>query len=389
MTPLRLFGILLTVWSGFASLAAPPVFAQVAGVADRVEVMTETEIAFPQGMTFSTSIDVPSDAPDIDAVQLLYRIGSDQTLNMDIVDPAEYSLASGTVEIDAFVDLLSAFVPVGVQLTFFWEILLNDGSAVQTADESVRWMDNRFAWEERRSDHVTLYSYGFDDDFADMMLTESQATVDELVSRYELEGIPPLTIWVYPSFGDFRGTMQGNSREAIAGVTYPGLDTILAVVPDGDVDEFGRVIPHEISHQVLFAATDNPYGAPPLWFDEGIATHTQIGGTGSFARMVQMALEDGQLFEISSLETSFPYQPRLATLAYASSWSMISYIEETWGNEGIAALIVAFGEGMSPDDAIQASLSITTDELDDAWKAWIDVHSGGASDRRLRRARLW
>jgi hypothetical protein len=306
-------------------------------------------------------------------VQLLYRIGSDPTLNLEIVSPSEFTVDEQDLQVDTFVDFLASFVPFGVPLTYSWEIMLTDGEVLETVEESTYWMDNRFDWDERTSDQVTLFTYDTDGGFADMMLAESQGTIDELESRYALDDVAPMTIWVYPSYEDFQGTRQGNSREAIAGLTYPGLDTIVAVVPNGNSAELGRVIPHEVSHQVLFAATDNAYGAPPLWFDEGIATHIQDGGNEYFAQMVFNANVDGTLFNIASLESSFPFQPTQATLAYASSWSMIAYIEERWGPEGIAALIDAFASGLPTDAAIQSALGITLEELDLAWKAWISL----------------
>lgn len=371
MTLRRLMIVAALILSVVAQ-ARPVAAQQGAATPEPIKTATETAIEFPQGMTFATSIAVPAGS-EVDAVQLLFTIGSDPTLNLEVVSPSEYTVSGDTVQIDAFIDLLNAMVPLGVSLTFNWEILLANGDVVTTVNESTQWMDPRFDWDELSSDQIRLYTYDMDGDFADMMLAESQAAVDELEARYSLDAIPPLSIWVYPSQEDFQGTMQGNSRESIAGVTYPGLDTIVAVIPDGDEDEFGRVIPHEISHQVLFAATDNAYGPPPIWFDEGLATHTQIGGTSHYAEMVSNANAEGALFHISSLEASFPYQPQQATLAYASSWSVISYIEATWGPEGIAALIDAFAAGMPTDEAVMTALEVSVDDLDAGWKAWISV----------------
>lgn len=336
-----------------------------------VAIATSTDIDFPQGMTFSATIPLWASAPEVDAVQLLYRIASDPTINLEIVPLTDVVVDDNGVRINTFVDLLSGFVPVGVELTFSWELLLADGSAVITSDETTRWMDDRFDWQERDSDQVRLYTYNTDRAFADMMLSESQAAIDALESTYALDAIPPISIWVYPSYEDFAGTLQGNQREAVAGVTYPGMDTTVVVVSDGDEGEFGRVVPHEISHQVLFAATRNAYGPPPVWFDEGMATHAQIGGTDSFAGMVSRAEADGVLFDIQSLSESFPYGPAQATLAYASSWSMITYIEERWGPEGITRMVDAFAGGLPVEEAVPAALGLTIDDLDAAWKDWI------------------
>ena len=339
-----------------------------------IDVSTETAVEFPNGMTFSAGIPLGVTDADVGTVQLLYRIASDPTLNLEIISPDDYAVDVGQLQVTTFVDFLTGFVPLGIELTYNWEIILTDGSVVTTADESTQWRDNRFDWEVLTSDQVRMYVYGTDGDFARMMLEESQATIDALESTYGLDAIPPTSIWVYPSYEDFAGTFQGNAREAIAGVTYPGMDTILVIVPNGDEREFGRVVPHEISHQVLFAATENAYGPPPLWFDEGMATHTQIGGNEHFTQMVANAQADGTLFDIQSLAASFPFQPQQATLAYATSWSMISYIEERWGPEGIAAMIDAFADGMAIEDVVPEALGISLDELNTAWKAWVETN---------------
>lgn len=337
-------------------------------------VTTETEVTFPEGMTFTATIPLGNGGVAVETVQILYRIASDPTLNLEVVSPGDYALEDGSLRVETFVDFLTGFVPLGVELTYSWEVMLADGSVIETADEVAQWRDTRFEWDVLTSDQVRLYTYDTGDEFAGMMLERSQATIDDLERTYGLDAIPPLSIWVYPSYEDFRGTLQGNSREAIAGVTYPGMDAMVVIVPDGDEREFGRVVPHEISHQVLFAATQNAYSHPPLWFDEGMATHTQIGGTDNYAGMVANAHADGALFDIQSLESSFPFQPQEATLAYASSWSMIAYIEERWGPEGIARLIDAFANGLPIDAAVPTALGISLDELNDAWKAWVSIN---------------
>lgn len=364
---------LLTIatWSPVAMVTA----AQVPATGDAVEVTTEVESSFPQGMTFSTSIPLPSDDSMVDAVQIVYRTASDPTLHLDLLESSAWEVVDGQVQVAAFVDFLYAFIPSGVDVTFSWEVSLEDGSILRTADEVTQWADNRYDWELRTSEQVRMYTYGASDDFADMMLDTSQSTIDELESRYNLESIPSVTIWVYDSYDDFSGTLQGNMRDSIAGLTYADLDTIVAIVPDGNEREFGRVILHEISHQAIFAATENPYGVPPMWFIEGIALHTQVGGTEFFAEMVKNALEDGTLFDIQSLDANFPYQPQQATLAYAASWSMLLYIETTWGPDGTSLLVDAFAAGLPTDEAVQSALGVSLDDLNDGWRAWVDIGS--------------
>ncbi len=219
--------------------------------------------------------------------------------------------------------------------------------------------------------------FDLDPIFAEKILESAQTTVSDLERRFALARSAPMSVWVYPSSDAFRGAQQPNSREAVAGASYPGYLLITAIIPDGNDREIGRVIPHEVSHQILHQATENPFTSPPLWFDEGIATHYQTGGTDGFLDMVIRAHEGDELFALSSLDASFPYAPEQATLAYAASWSIITYIRGVHGDEGIGAMIRAFGSGMPYPTAIETALGMSQDQLDQEWRAWI-MHQGAA-----------
>lgn len=358
-------------------IAAAPVFAQPATphVDDvaRLELESDVALDFPQGMTISTEVawdDTYNDA----WVELLYTVAGDDTANLAFV-PLESVSTGEEMPLTATLDLQAMFVPSGVTLDYWWRVVDDGGPVAESAPEQTSWFDDRWDWRELQTDQVRLHHYGHDSAFAQKMLDSSQATVTELESRFSLPRSAPLDIWVYPSGEDFRGAQQPNSRESIAGASYPGYFLIVAVVPDGSTNEVGRVILHEVSHQVLYQATDNPFTYPPLWFDEGMATHFQVGGTDGFMEMVVRAHRDNTLFDITSLDASFPYLPAQATLAYATSWSIVEYIEVTWGDEGISRLIAAYATGVPYDEALVDALGVDGDELNHDWRAWVASHA--------------
>lgn len=355
--------LLLLLWVAVPALArsADPIV---------VEVETQATSSFPEGIAFEAEIPVES-GTDITDASLYYRVASDPTLNEASVAPDALVEGDDHVSVARFIDLQTAYIPPGVSLEFFWELTITGGDTVVTTPESVLWIDSRFDWDVSNSEQITLYTYGMTADFVAWMLEQSQATLDDLESRYGLDPVGTIAIWIYPDSGDFSGARQPNMRESVAAIAYPGSSLVVAIVPDGNEREFWRVIPHEISHQVLFHATDNPFAPPPIWLDEGLATHYQTGGTDHYAAMVWRAASSGTLFDITSLNVSFPYQPFQATLAYAASWSIVDYIEATWGPDGIARLIAAFGEGLPVDEAIEAALDVSPSQLNTDWHAWV------------------
>lgn len=348
-------------------LLVAPVSAQTPAP---LAVETKVTPDFPSGIAFEATVPIEPGIA-ISRASLFYRIAGDATLNEAPVALSIPGAEGVDVALSRFVDLQSAFIPPGVTLEFFWELETGNGDMLRTAWDSTRWIDSRFDWETAQSGQVTLHTYGMDEEFAEWMLDESRTTLEDLHQRYDLDDIGPVSIWIYPDSGDFAGTRQVNTREAIAGISYPGASLIVAVVPDGNEREFGRVIPHEISHQALNQAIANPFAPPPLWLDEGLATHYQTGGTGHYPGLVWRAASEGVLFDITSLNVSFPHQSAQATLAYASSWSVVEYIQTVYGAEGLGRLIAAFGDGLPVDDAVRRALGVPVDELNGAWHQWI------------------
>lgn len=339
--------------------------------AEPLEATTETAVDFPSGIELTGLLNLTRLVVDNSgSVDLLYRIGAEETLHL-VMAMKEGGSTDAAVRVNARIDLQSNFVPAGVELSFFWRVPLDGGGYAESDRTVVQWFDNRWNWQQISSSQVRLRFFDLDPAFAGRILDSAQSTVTDLERRFALERSDPISVWIYPSAEAFRGAQQPNSREAVAGASYPGFLLITAIIPDGSDREIGRVIPHEVSHQILYQATRNPFTLPPLWFDEGIATHYQIGGTDGFLEMVIRAEEQGELFDLGSLDVSFPYSPEQAALAYATSWSAIAYIREVHGDEGIAAMIRAFGTGAPYPVAIEQALGLSKEELNREWRSWV------------------
>jgi hypothetical protein len=129
-----------------------------------------------------------------------------------------------------------------------------------------------------------------------------------------------------------------------------------------------RVIPHELSHQILYQATANPFGAPPQWLDEGLAVYSQDAGRDRLYSYALQLASTGEVMPLRTLNGDFPYDRGGFTAGYAFSLSVVAYIIDTWGNEGITRLIDAFAEGVTPEDGVEQALGISFDELDRQWR---------------------
>lgn len=365
-------------WLGFMALRLLAALVVSIGIAGAIELRHNPSVSaadtitivkneavpdFPNGLIFTLQADAARDR-QIDKVELLYRAADRETLNLEI--PAFKKGAN--VEVTHELDFRVNFQPTGIDITYFWRLTDDQGTVVETDEQTLLWYDNRFEWESLTSADVSVYSYRQNQAFAQIILDSAQSTVDRLRSEFGLETVAPIRIWVYNSGKDFASAQQGNSSEWIAGTAYPQLHVILAVLPEGNKQEVGRVVPHEISHQMLYQATENPFNAPPTWLDEGFAVRNQDTGNDDDQAMVENAAEKGQLFSVRALNSNFPYDPTDSVLAYAESFSIVNFLIDTYGEDTFATLIAAYRTGVSHDEAMKLATGIDLDELDRLWK---------------------
>lgn len=337
-------------------------FAEPDGAAGVQVVAGEPVSQFPSGMTFP--VEATSDE-EIVSVDLLYHPAYIETLNQGGVEIAPAVSIAGAYDLD----LRDGSIPPGVEIRYRWRVTEADGDVMETPEQGVTWLDTRFDWTEISSPRVVVNAYNGDPAYNQKVLESAEATIDRLSEEFGAEMTRPIRIWVYNSRDDFNGSLAPNSEGWIVGAAYPWLGLINAVLPPGDLRELGRVIPHEISHQVLFQATKNPFNQPPGWMEEGLASRAQENGQELLWSSVRVAAQSGELDDLNVLNGQFPYDSGDALRAYGESLSVVTYILDTYGDEGMSRLIAVLRDGVTFDQAVQRSLGISLQQLSDDWQA--------------------
>ena len=307
MIRLRL-ALLSLLAMGFSSTSGRPLVGSVVAAPSVDFEAVDPVIDFPEGITFG--LQATSDVPIV-RVELRYQVEGDETLLLSIADMEP----TQTLDLDHFVDLIVNYLPPGVEIQYFWRLFdANDGS-VDSELESVIWFDDRFSWDAYSADDVTIYSYSGDDEFNRQVLQTAQQTTDALQETLGVTDVRHFAFWLYDSQSDFSGALAPNSQEWIGGITMPAYPTILATLTAGDQFGAGRMISHEVAHQILFQAVDNPFSYLSNWLDEGIATSEQQTGTDGMAREVEQALANGALPTVQSLTSEWPTDPVQVSLS--------------------------------------------------------------------------
>lgn len=348
--------LLLSLVLQFTTSVAPAAEAALVTV-----VTSEAAPDFPATITFELTATVEG---EVDFVDLVYQPAALETYQLL---PAEFEVSGDRVRANASADLATYFLPVGIDLTYHWNLTMTDGEVVATEANVVTWIDDRFDWDMTSFPGVELYSYGRSSDFLELTAEVCEQASLELTSLYGLSRVVPIKIWIYGSGEDFAGTLAANSGEWAAGLAYPDLQVIGAVIPDDSRSEVERVLPHEISHQLLYQATLNPYSITATWIDEGLAVVAQTGGKERYRDVVVDAYNDGELLALRGLISSFPFDPEGARKAYAQSFLVTEFLLATFGTEVISAIIEGYQRGLSHDDVLIRAIGLDTNELEAAW----------------------
>lgn len=327
--------------------------------------LNEAAPEFPTGITFS--LQATTESP-VTSVELLYHAPGIETLSVELP-----SITPGTTELDITnpVDLQSGQLPVGVDVIYRWRITDEDGNISETPDQTTHYFDTRYDWTELEGPRVTVYTYDASPEFRQLILDSAEHTIDRLENAYGILPTQRVRIWVYPNKDDFYGSLAPNSEPWIAGQAQPALYLISAILPPDDTREVDRVVPHEVTHQVTYQVTQNPFNYPPLWLNEGLAVYWQEAGRDRFYSYALELAKEGNIPPLRTLNGEFAYDSEGALNAYALSLSVVIYILDTFGDEGMTNLLDVFKQGVTYDEAVEQGLGITFEELDAGWRAYI------------------
>lgn len=319
--------------------------------------------AFPKSITFT--LDASSTSPIVD-VKLFYRPVAAQVTQL--VEPKFTPGPSVTIGHD--VDMTVNYLPPGIDLQFYWSLTDSTGAQLDSPVQIFRYQDERFNWRTVQGGQVTVLFYSGNDAFGQEILDMALSTRDRLNSSFGVTGDRPIHIVVYGNNRDFSSSLPPNSAEWIGGQAHPDLGLIVTGIQPGAgaTAEIGRIIPHEMSHQLLFQATENPYGGPSHWLDEGLAVYNQVTPDSRLSTMLQQAVDRGALIPVRALNSNFPFDPDQALLSYAESVSIVEFIIKTYGDAKLGQLLTSFRNELSYDQALVQSLGVDSDGLDAAWK---------------------
>jgi Peptidase MA superfamily len=333
--------------AGVSAATAPTV--SDAGVTD----------SFPNGMTFT--VNASSDSP-INELKIRYKILPDGTS------------ANGSPKFEPGTSVAATFnlggadlyLPPGTVIEYHWEATDADGDESRTETATFFYDDARFQWAPLEANGVTIFYYSGSEQDAQKMLETASETIGSMSQLLGANITFPIKVWIYKSRDDMRPALQRRSATFEQQITTLGVrvssDTVL-VLGNSDLD----TLRHELTHVVTHIAGESALGRLPAWLDEGTAVYGQ-GDPGGFGNAVDQAISRGNVFSVRQI-TSSPGDPAGVNLFYGQSWSLVKYLNDTYGPEKFAKLFAEIKKGNTVDDALKAAYGFDQDGLDNEWRA--------------------
>lgn len=319
--------------------------------------------AFPSDLRFTVEA---RGASPITRVNFRYRLAGGKASGF-----TKPSFTPGTsISAEYVWNLQRQYIPPGATLEYYWEIEDGDGRTARSEQRRLPVVDSRFQWQRISDPPLTLYWYQGDQRFGSDLLRSGKYALAQLSDEVGIKVAGDIYLMVYASQPDLLSALPARTLEWTGGVAFPEASVIVLFAPPTDAGhDYGlRTVPHEISHLVVHAATDNPFGGVPQWLDEGLATYAE----GDLSPQLQAALDSaakaGTLLSLKSLNGNFPTDAQDSLLGYAESYSFVRYLLDRYGRDSMSALLAVFREGSTPDDALRQVYDRDLAAMDAEWR---------------------
>jgi hypothetical protein len=242
---------------------------------------------------------------------------------------------------------------------------------VLSSPQTVLYEDTRQEWRTVKGDVVVVHWYEGDEGFGRKALQIGEDAVKKTADLLGVTVTEPIDFFIYGDEAAFMDAMGPGTREWVAGRSISNIRTLFGLITPDQIDssEVDRVVSHEMVHLVFHSAVDGPYGYPPAWFDEGLATYLSEGYNPSYRRPVEAAASSEELIPLTALAGSFPTDADRGWLAYAESTSAIDYIMRTYGQEALLSIVAGYKDGLTDDEALTKATGKDMAAFQDGWLA--------------------
>jgi hypothetical protein len=212
-----------------------------------------------------------------------------------------------------------------------------------------------------------IYWYVGDEDFARNLAAAGEKALDDLHQMTGVRVEDKIRVYVYASSAEMQSATLF-APDWSGGLAFSDFNAVLTAIDPLELDWGRRVVSHELAHVVIGRYTFSCIENLPIWLNEGLAMRTEGEQRDYYAVLLQDAIDNDTLQSVRELGEIFSNAPAKASLAYAQSYSLVSFIIDQFGQEKLLSLLDAFRDGTPEDRALMEVYGLDRDGLEAAWR---------------------
>ena len=255
-------------------------------------------------------------------------------------------------------------------VSWYYRLALADGSELTSQAASIRYDDDRFAWQVRDGNGFRIHWYDRDDAFATSALNAGTAGVQKITEFFTPDLADPVDIYIYANETDLRGTLLDASDVWVAGHADSAAGQITVTIEAGADQNIlmEQRIPHELMHVLLYRHVGAGYKNIPAWLREGLSTLAEVYPNPEYDRFLMDAAARDVLIPMLDLCASFSPNSASAFLAYAESRSFTNYLHGQYGVDGLMNLATIYTNGVNCERGSERAFGVSFAKLERDWQ---------------------
>jgi tetratricopeptide (TPR) repeat protein len=210
--------------------------------------------------------------------------------------------------------------------------------------------------------------------------SELERAIQTFEKKYRTKLPGPVQVEVYPDHEDFAVRTMGMPGLGALGVTFG--QVVAMDSPSGRRPgsfHWASTLWHELSHVYTLHLTDHRV---PRWFTEGMAVHEETATSPEWGDRLNSAvieaIKEEKLLPVAGLDRGFirPTYPAQVVVSYFQAGQICDYINERWGYDTLLGMLRDYGDKKTTPEVIEGQLSMTPEEFDASFLAWLDERVG-------------
>ena len=319
------------------------------------------------GHTITFSVEAPLSGPTPLGIEVHFGLNDSIVVRRAL---AEHEVTGNILHATHTWEPGTPIVP-GAEIRYQFAIEHTNGEIERTLASTVTYIDTSLPWKRIREGDVEIWYYvggASIESYARRGIHTALKTMRETFGA-KLERETRLIL--YADINRMRAALGRGTSSWTAGAAIADFNITVLHAParNRDQRDFAATVAHEITHIILAHRTRNSFGRMPAWLHEGLATtvEMEIDKRFPYAAVMAAAVAHDEFVSLRGITGSFPASGDRALQAYAQSNSLVTYIIDVWGPEGIARLLDKYANGVTDNDAVFAALGMPIEELERKW----------------------